>query len=97
MSNLFDGVGHITTVAIATLGLILAINTVKRQGARYALMPSFTFAATPLAAMWCGLTPYFVDIRAGDWALDEARLKEALGCLVKNCRCGTLRYVLYLD
>jgi dTDP-4-amino-4,6-dideoxygalactose transaminase len=77
--RLFAGEGHLATVANATLGLILAISTLKRPGAKYALMPSFTFAATPLAAMWCGLTPYFVDIRPTDWALDEGLVRGALG------------------
>jgi len=77
-SSLFSGAGHVVTVANATLGLILAMKVVKREGARYALMPSFTFPATPLAAMWCGLTPLFLDIRPGDWALDESELRTAL-------------------
>lgn len=81
VARLFRGVGRVATVANATLGLILAINAVRRPGARYALMPSFTFAATPLAAMWCGLTPYFVDIRPGDWALDEEKLRTSLSLL----------------
>ena len=35
-----------------TIGLMLAISQSKRPQGRYALMPSFTFPATPLAAMW---------------------------------------------
>ncbi len=41
-------------------------------------MPSFTFAATPLAAMWCGLEPYFIDIRSDDWCMDEKLLHEVI-------------------
>ena len=44
------GSGALTTVNNATTGLILAISLMKKPGARYAVMPSFTFAATPLAA-----------------------------------------------
>jgi dTDP-4-amino-4,6-dideoxygalactose transaminase len=78
----FQGRGAVTTVCNATIGLMLAIAESRRPGARYAVMPSFTFAATPLAAMWCGLTPYFVDVRPGDWCPDEtqvARLVDELG------------------
>ena len=44
---------------------------------RYALMPSFTFAAAAQAALWCGLTPLFCDIDPTTWtacAADEERL-----------------------
>lgn len=76
----FDGVGGAATVCNATLGLMLAIEAVKRPG-RYAVMPSFTFAATPLAAQWCGLQPYFVDVEAASWCVDPIRLQEALAHL----------------
>ncbi len=76
----FDGVGAAATVCNATLGLMLAIEAVKRPG-RYAVMPSFTFAATPLAAQWCGLQPYFVDVEASNWCVDPIRLNEALAHL----------------
>lgn len=74
----FDGVGAATTVANATLGLMIAIANCKRANARYALMPSFTFAATPLAAIWCGLEPYFVDIHEDDFCLDSDLLLETI-------------------
>ena len=70
-SEYFDDRGALTTVHNATLGLVLAISATRRPTGRYAVMPSFTFAATPLAAMWCGLQPYFVDIRADDFCADE--------------------------
>jgi dTDP-4-amino-4,6-dideoxygalactose transaminase len=41
-------------------------------------MPSFTFAATPLAAMWCGLEPYFVDITEDNWCINEHQVDELL-------------------
>lgn len=77
----FGGEGAVVTVANATLGLMLAISSVARRAGGWALMPSFTFAATPLAAMWCGLRPYFVEIRPTDWTLDPAALEAALSDL----------------
>jgi dTDP-4-amino-4,6-dideoxygalactose transaminase len=73
----FGGVGSAVTVANATLGLMTAIIQTKRNG-KYAIMPSFTFAATPLAAMWCGLTPYFLDVDESTWMLDPDQVKTAL-------------------
>ena len=61
MSGFFQNRGAVTTVANATLGLMAAIQLKKRKKGKYALMPSFTFPATPLAAIWCGLEPYFID------------------------------------
>ncbi len=59
----------------ATIGLMLAIREVigetRPAERRYALMPSFTFAATAHAAAWCGLTPLFCDIDPETWMLDE--------------------------
>jgi dTDP-4-amino-4,6-dideoxygalactose transaminase len=50
-------------------------------------MPSFTFPATPLAAMWCGLEPYFIDIRRDDWCMDESILTETLDRLGNQTAC----------
>lgn len=47
------------------------------------MMPSWTFAATPAAAMAAGLTPWFVDVDPHGWmltpALAEAMLPQAPG------------------
>ena len=60
-----------------TSGLIAAILALAPLGderRRLAVMPSFTFAATPVAAERCGLRPYFADIDPVSWALDPERL-----------------------
>lgn len=73
----FSGEGHVCTMGNATLGLMLAISQHKRAG-RYAIMPSFTFAATALAAQWCGLEPVFVDIDPNQWAVSQQALDRAI-------------------
>jgi dTDP-4-amino-4,6-dideoxygalactose transaminase len=78
LNQFFAGRGALTTVANATLALMLAISLIRRPGGRYALMPSFTFAATPLAAMWCGLEPYFIDIEADSWCIDNRLVEQTL-------------------
>lgn len=69
--QLFNGIGGCLTVNNATTGLILAIREAMGEtpasGGRYALMPSFTFAATAHAAIWAGLTPLFCDIDQDTW------------------------------
>ena len=81
VSEYFRGTGAVTTVCNATTGLMLAVSQSKRPTGRYALMPSFTFPATPLAAMWCGLEPYFLDIREDTWCVEEEEVDKALNQL----------------
>ncbi len=83
-----DG-GACLTVCNATIGLMMAIRAVveradagralqpDRPGRRYALMPSFTFAAAAMAADWAGLTPLFCDIDEHYWAA-SADAEEAM-------------------
>jgi dTDP-4-amino-4,6-dideoxygalactose transaminase len=63
--------GACVTVCNATIGLMMAIRDVigecRDPRRRYALMPSFTFAATAHAALWNGLTPLLCDIDPDTW------------------------------
>jgi dTDP-4-amino-4,6-dideoxygalactose transaminase len=83
--NLFRG-GGCLSICNATLGLMIAIRQglLRRPavGRRFALMPSFTFAATAHAALWNGLTPLFCDIDPDTWlpsADSEIALLEEFG------------------
>ena len=78
LEEYFGGRGAVSTVNNATSGLMLALSLAKSPGRRYAVMPSFTFPATPLAAIWAGLEPLFVDVRGDDFCISEASLEEAL-------------------
>lgn len=79
------GEGTVATVSNGTAGLTLALAAQLPNGGEGGLcmMPSWTFAATPAAAMAAGLTPWFVDIDAESWmltpALAEKMLAEAPG------------------
>ncbi len=86
IASLFDGRGSCVTVCNATVGLMMAIRAAigaRSDGRRrYALMPSFTFAATAHAAQWVGLTPLLCDVDPLDWTAcpaDEARLLARYG------------------
>ena len=81
--RLFGGRGACLAVANATLGLMLALRHALhgRDPARsLVIMPSFTFAATAQAALWCGATPLLADCDPDDWALDTA----AIGRLIER-------------
>ncbi|MCB8882091.1 DegT/DnrJ/EryC1/StrS family aminotransferase [Acidisoma cellulosilytica] len=85
VARMFAGSGQCMTVCNATIGLMLAMQQAiggRPTKPRYALMPSFTFAAAAQAAMWCGLTPLFCDIDPATWAAspqDEERLLALYG------------------
>jgi len=53
---------------------LLAHAGMARSERPLALIPSFTFAATALAAERCGYQPYFLDIEMDSWVLDPQRL-----------------------
>jgi len=75
---MFAGRGAAATVANATLGLILAIRRVieRSPGRTLAILPSFTFAATAEAALWCGLEPLFCDVTPETWVADPNHIER---------------------
>jgi dTDP-4-amino-4,6-dideoxygalactose transaminase len=71
----------VVPVASAGIGLIAALRALvppSDDGPRQVVLPSFTFAATAAAAVWCGLEPVFCDIEPDGWHLCPARLNELL-------------------
>ena len=81
LGRFFTGAGALSTVNNATIGLMVALRLHGLAGRRHVIMPSYTFVATPLAAMWAGFTPYFVDVAPDDWALDHDKVTAALQAL----------------
>jgi len=84
-AEMFGGAGHCTTMCNATIGLLLVLRQAIEgmpAARRYALMPSFTFAATAHAALAVGLTPLLSDIDPETWLAcpdSEARLLQRFG------------------
>jgi dTDP-4-amino-4,6-dideoxygalactose transaminase len=78
----FGGQGACVSVCNATIGLMLAIRmaiaTPRDKTRRYALMPSFTFAAAAHAAIWAGLTPLLCDIEPDTWLASASAEKQLL-------------------
>ena len=80
------GRGHCLSVCNATMGLMVAIRSTlwrRNRQRKYALMPSYTFAATAHAAIWCGLTPLFCDVDEDTWLASESAEEELL-CRYKD-------------
>lgn len=78
--QLFNAEAGCLTVSNATLGLMLAIKAATagpQARKRYALLPSFTFAATAQAALWCGFTPLLYDVSPDTW-LPDAQAEDAM-------------------
>jgi len=81
IAQLFGGQGACLTVCNATIGLMLAIRHVLPDNLgerRYALMPSFTFAATAQAALWAGLTPLFCDMDEKTWLMSHEHVEDLI-------------------
>jgi dTDP-4-amino-4,6-dideoxygalactose transaminase len=70
---------YCTPVASGTLGLMVALAaTLGERAGGEALMPSFTFVATPQAAIWAGLRPRLHDVDPEHWHLDPEGLAASL-------------------
>jgi dTDP-4-amino-4,6-dideoxygalactose transaminase len=70
ITQMFGSQGYCVTACNATIGLMIALRHVARRrrgSCNFAVMPSFTFAAMPHAALWAGLTPLLIDIDPQTW------------------------------
>src|SRR5262245_48940291 len=103
--RLFGGLGQCVTVCNGTIGLMLAIRHVvgatPDPRRRYALMPSFTFAATAHAALWVGLRPLLSDIDPATWVSsagsEEELLRKFAGEVAVVVPCATFGTNLDLE
>ncbi len=66
---------HAVATASGTAALVASLRA-RAKGPGLCLMPAWTFAATPAAALMAGLTPYFLDVDAESWALAPERVIE---------------------
>ena len=58
----------------ALVGAILAVAGRPTGKRRYAVVPAYTFVATPIAVEQCGYSPYLADIDPLTWMLDPAAI-----------------------
>jgi dTDP-4-amino-4,6-dideoxygalactose transaminase len=69
------GVRHAIAVSSCTAGLMLVFD---RFRGRRAILPSFTFMATAMAASWTGLQLVFCDVHPEAWSLDPAAVEATI-------------------
>lgn len=65
-------------IANGTEALTLTLLAFERPETKYCVMPSWTFAATPLAAIHAGLVPVFADIELETWAISPKTVRATL-------------------
>ncbi len=88
ISKHFDNAA-VTTISNGTLGLTLALKSFDIPDGKFCLMPAWTFVATPSAAHWAGLTPYFLD--AGEnQILDPNRVWDFLSNPTQREKTGAV-------
>jgi dTDP-4-amino-4,6-dideoxygalactose transaminase len=66
----------IITAASGTAGLTAALLALDLPSDSICLMPSWTFAATPHAALAAGMKPWFLDVDRRTWALNPANVRQ---------------------
>lgn len=66
--------GDVALVANATIGLALALRASGARPGGVCLMPSWTFVASPAAAIEAGLKVRFVDVDPATWMPDPAAI-----------------------
>ena len=71
------GVEHLSLVANATVGLMVALRQAAVAGGEVITTP-FSFVATAHAITWAGATPVFGDIDPGTLNLDPERAERAI-------------------
>ena len=72
------GSRQLVCVSNGTQALSISLKTVARSPVGCCLLPSFTFAATPHAAVGAGLEPYFLDVNRETWALNPKTVEAVL-------------------
>ncbi|MEM9466189.1 MAG: DegT/DnrJ/EryC1/StrS family aminotransferase [Actinomycetota bacterium] len=72
------GSGNGVAVSSGSAGLHLSLLLSGVGPGDVVIVPSFTFASTANAAMYCGATPMFVDSEPRTWNLDPELVAEAI-------------------
>lgn len=66
------GVRHAVAVSSGTSGLLLLLRALDLPAGSEVIVPSFTFAATAHALIWCGLRPVLCDCEPDTFTMDSA-------------------------
>ena len=69
---------RLVILANCTAALTLALESYRPEPGQYVALPSWTFAATPVAILRAELTPWFLDVDPGSWQLTPELVESAL-------------------
>lgn len=67
---------QLATCANATLAIAQTLKAVGAAEGSLCVMPSWTFVATPAAAKWASLKPYFMDVDPETWLISPQSIRE---------------------
>jgi dTDP-4-amino-4,6-dideoxygalactose transaminase len=81
------GVGYAVALSSGTAALHLALQVAGVRPGDTVLVPSFTFAASANAVVYCGARPVFLDSTADTWNVDPGLVAEELD---RSARVGRL-------
>lgn len=84
VANIFAApASQVVMLANGTLALTVALQALEIPRGSLCLMPSWTFTATPAAALAAGLNPVFMDVDRDTQIITPALVREALKSLKK--------------
>lgn len=66
------------TVSSGMSAMSAVLRAMNVETGTFCVMPAWTFAATPAAAVEVGLKPYFVDVSKENWIINPDELKQQL-------------------
>lgn len=66
------------TAANGTAAMSALLRAMNVEPGTFCVVPSWTFVATPAAAVEVGMKPYFVDVDAKSWVIEPEELKQQL-------------------
>lgn len=66
------------TASNGTSAMAAVLRAMNVEPGTFCVLPSWTFAATPAAAVDVGLVPYFVDVDKNSWVIEPDELKQQL-------------------
>ena len=73
-----SGTKYGVAVSSGTTGLHIALVSYGVKRDDVVIVPSFTFIASANAIAHCGAMPWFIDVRADSWTMDEDKLEKEL-------------------
>jgi len=91
MASLFNVARtQVISASNGTLMLELCLKAMNIPNHSLCIMPSWTFVATPLAAVNANLRPYFVDVELDTQTIDPIKLEKSLPAILATGEIGAV-------